>query len=426
MLLLCVHLLDVLAELDGAVTELLVAHLLLEVGTVLGVGGVELLEVELLSIADVVHESGVLSATEDPDTAGLHVARDAVEVEDTKRVLAHALAAGDNTLEEVARVGELLEVLVVLEVPTEDAVALVVEVVPESGEEVGVVGLLEEEGALHVIELHSRRGEEVERVELLLLLGGGILLLVIVLLLSSGLGLGSSLGGRGGLGGSDGGGSLARGKSLSGGEGELTNDGLDGGLLHDGLEPADDVGHRLAERGVDELGEGVDQSTSNGEISDGDLVADEVGVVEEVLVEDLKSLGKVLLGLKVSVHLEGEDVEVGEDPDSAGGLNLVVNPVEPLVDESLLEEVGTEEVGVATETSNVLEDSVGLVDGASGGLEDGDLARGVHLQELGGLVVRANLDLNNLDINLVDASSNEGLPHTVVVGVSVNALRGGI
>jgi len=275
-----------------------------------------------------------------------------------------------------------------------------VEGVEEAGEEVGVEGARGEEGALDVIEADGGGGEEVEGVLLLLLddLGG-----------DDDLGLDDLLAGGGLLVGGD-----------RGGAADLE----DVGLVGDGDEEALDGGVLGLDDGVEDVRVEELDRAEDGEVGDGDLGAEHEGVLLEVGVEDGEGLEDVGLGAGVGLLVEGGDVVVGEEEGDHGGLDLASAEVDPLLAESLLVEVVTVEVDGAVHVGDVGHDGVGLVDGALGGLEGGDLAEGELSEELGGLVGLAHDDGDDLDL-LGDASvlgGDERLEGTEVGGVSVDLL----
>jgi len=410
------RLLEELADEDGLALVVLAG----EDGLEILLGGVSVsikeLEVVLLSIGDVVENGRNTLATEDPDTIELVVGAAASTDDAAESVLADRLAASDETTQEVDSRALALDILGVLVDALSDAVALVVEVGPEGLEVLVVQGLLEEETTLDVLKAHGRLGELIKLVLGLSLLSSSALslhLLEVIL----------DLGSLGSLDGVDL--SLARSHSLSSSELHLTEDRLSLGLVNNGLPPSDNVGDLRDEVSIEEVGEGEDQSSCESDIGSGDVVANEVGVDKEVGVNSLESLEEVSLGLDVLLLVEGEDLgeDDGENPSSAGALNAGVDEVEPLVNNGAVVVVGTEEVGVNTETSDVLEDSIRLEDRALRSGHNGHLASGVHGKELRSLVVNAHLNGLNIDLDAVVGSGDEGLENTVVVGVSVDGKR---
>lgn len=154
----------------------------------------------------------------------------------------------------------------------------------------GTAGLLVGVCALPVLEVEGGLGEVIEGVLLLGESRGSLLLIVI-----SGLGSSLGLGGGGGL--------LSLRCLFLGGGNELEAllgvddvavELLDLGLVVDGLEVADEVGEGLAGSGIDGGTDGLLEEDSDPEVSEGDALADEEGVVLEVGLEGVQGTGLAL------------------------------------------------------------------------------------------------------------------------------------
>lgn len=262
----------------------------LDESTVLRLGGVELLEAVALPVGGDVEDGLVLLATDNESTLDNRVVVLAVDGGAAKDVLARSLEAGVEAANEVVGHKSQGELLVVLVVDLPEGPLLEVNVLPEPLH--GLRGLVVGEVALPLIKSHSRLAKRLARV----------------------LGLGSILSRGGGCGGSSGGRSTSGLRSLLGGdvgqlglldELELASDGGPDGLVDDGLEPASDGRVLLAPLLVVEELEAAGDDTGAEKIGKGNALANEVGVVHEVLLNSidglLGKLGRVVNGLLVVV-----------------------------------------------------------------------------------------------------------------------------
>lgn len=280
----------------------------LEVGLVLGVGGVELLELVALVVGSDVKDGQVLLATDDEGTLDDGVVVLSVDGSAAEQVLPGCLQTGvEATNQVVGHEGEgELVVVLVLDLP--DGVLVELDVVPEPLHGLGliVVGVV----SLPLIESESGAGQGLERV---LGLGSrGILLSSLGRLL---LGCGLLLG-------------LLR--LLGGGVGELggveelelgRNGGVDG-LVVDGLVPPGDVGVLLAPLLVEEELETAGNDADGEEVSQRDTLTDKVGVVLEVLLDSSNGLSSGLGGVIDGLLVVGVTADQGAVPLAQGGEDL--------------------------------------------------------------------------------------------------------
>jgi len=410
---------------DSLATELLGQELLLDLLTVLLLGDIHLDPGVVLRVGVLLlHLSDDLRTTEHPSTRdkerrGLLIGVTG-DVHDTQSVLAAGIRTLDEATDGVTSHVEDLVVRVVVVHAGEPRVTSGIELGPELLEEISEERLLRPGELLDGIKDHGRGSESIKRVGLLGLrliliieeiahvLLGSRLRSLLLLLLGGGLGLlsGRGLTTLGGLG-------------LLLSEGDSAEDAGKLRLVDAGGEPTSHVTEGSEELGgKDELVE-IDEGDGEGDISEGDVVADEVSVVEEVVVQHSESVGQLLLGLSLSLGVELEITEDGVNPDAAGGLDLVGGELDPLVDLTQLEVVVTEEVGISAEASDITSDGVALEDGTVGGLKDRDLTQGVHLEEALGLVVLAHLEGGDIDLDLVVLSGDQGLLSAVVLRISI-------
>lgn len=255
-------------------------------------GVVKLLEVVGLPIGgDIEGGQSLLAANKEDtlDDAGVVGTEDSLGTEEE---LAGSLQTGVEATDQVVGHEGELELLVVLVVNLPERVLLGLVVLPEPGKGNGtgvLVGVL----ALPLIEDEGGLAKGLKGV---LGLGGGGGLLGSGGRGSGGLGLLLLLGGSvlDDLLGEDGGG----------------DNGLEGGLVDDGVVPASDGGVLRAELLVQDGGKCTGQKGGSEDISQGDALANQVGVGSEVLLEDGRdlhgSLGGLIDGLLV-VAVEAEE-----------------------------------------------------------------------------------------------------------------------
>lgn len=300
----------------------------LEVLLVLGLGGVELGELVALIVGSDIEGGEILLASDDESTLDDGVVVLSVDGSTTEDVLAGAFKTGEEAANQVVGHEGEGELIVVLVVDTPDGVLLEVEVVPEILEGIGglAVGVL----SLVLIKGERSTGEELKRV-----LGLGSLSRLIGGLsggLSGGLrsGLGRLLLGLLGLLG----GSVGQSGSVQ--EADLLSDSGEDGLAGDGLEPTGDVGVLLSPVLAVEVLEATGDDTGGEEISEGDALADEVGVAQEVLLNNLDSLSGGLGGVIDVLLVVGGVSEEGAVPRGQGAEDLLVEEGEPLQDGSVV------------------------------------------------------------------------------------------
>lgn len=262
----------------------------LNVGTVLRLGGVKLGELVALIVGSDVEDREVLLASDDESTLNDGVVVGAVDGGAAEEVLARALQTVVEAADEVVRHESQGKLIVVLVANLPQGVLLEVDVLPEPLKGIGglAVGVL----TLPLIERKRSLGQRLKGV---LGLRGSLL-----------LGL-SSLGGSSGLRGSsrlgDLGGNVGQGRGVQ--EGELLGNSSVDGLVDDGLVPTSDSGVLLAPLLVEEVLEATVEQASAEEISEGDALADEVGVVGEVLLSGIDGSTSLLGGVIDSLLVVG-------------------------------------------------------------------------------------------------------------------------
>lgn len=295
----------------------------------LGVSGVELLEVVALPVGGNIEGGNVLLASDDESTLDDGVVVLAVDGRTSEDVLAGTLkTVVEATNQVVGHEGEG-KLLVVLVVNLPDGVLLEVQVVPEVLHGLIVVldvGVL----ALPLIERERGAAESLKRVLGLggsrglvsrsSLSGGGSFLLSLLLGLL--LGLLRLLGGSVGEGGSL--------EELN----LLSNLGEDG-LSADSLEPSSDGRVLLAPLLVEEVLEAADSDASSEEVGKGDALANKEGVADEVLLDNGKSLQRSLGGIIDVLLVVGSVALEGTEPSDEAGKDLGVEEGHPLQDGSI-------------------------------------------------------------------------------------------
>ena len=315
----------VLLAVDG--DALLPAPGILDELSVLRLGGVELSELVALPVRGDVESRNVLLTSDDESTLDNGVVVLAVDGSTSEDVLAGTLkTVVEATNQVVGHEGEG-KLIVVLVVNLPDRPLLEVEVVPEVLHGLVVVldvGVL----ALPLVKRERGTAESLKRV---LGLGG-----------SGGLlGSGSSSSGGGG----SGGGLLLRLLGLLGGsvgqsnsleELDLLSDIREDGLAADSLEPSGGSGVLLAPLLVKEVLEATGGNASSEEIGEGDTLADEEGVVEEVLLNNGEVLLGSLDGIVDVLLVVGRITLEGGEPSNEGGEDLRVEEGHPLQDGSIV------------------------------------------------------------------------------------------
>lgn len=294
--------------------------------SVLGLGGVELGELVALVVGSDIEGGEVLLATDDKGALDDGVVVLAIDGSASEDVLAGTLKTVVEAANQVVGHEGEGELIVVLVVNLPDGPLLEVEVLPEVLHGLVVVldvGVL----ALPLIEGERGPAEKLKRVlglggsgsvlaggggsrsgSLLLLLGSGLLLGLLRL-------LGRSVGQGGGL------------EELD----LLSNLGEDG-LVADSLEPAGQSGVLLAVGLVKEVLEAAEGDAGGEEISEGDALANKVGVADEVVLNNVKGLEGGLGGLIDVLLVVRNDTLEGLDPGTETGKDLGVEEGQPLQD----------------------------------------------------------------------------------------------
>jgi hypothetical protein len=312
---------DLSGELSAELT-FLVKEVLNE-GLVLSVGGISLAPgVGVAVLAHLNREfRGTVSSTNHEDSVDLRVVVLTKGDDDTEGILAGRLETLDESTGQVGGHEHLGQVLVEEVVSEPDGPSIGLVVLPEPGND-GTTDILQVVGvnALELLQVELGGGKQVQWV-------GGLLdgLLLIVVLLagssggSSGRGGGSSSGGRGGLGDED----LSLGAQV-----QRTSNGSKVGLTNNGREPTDDIGEGLAELGIEDHAETCEERAAQDNIGEGDGLSNQIGVSQQVVVQDGQQLGQILLRGLSSGSVELEVAQDGVDPDTEGSIDLGA-PVDP-------------------------------------------------------------------------------------------------
>lgn len=321
---------DVLLPAPGILDEL----------SVLRLGGVELDELVALPVGGDVESGNVLLTSDDESTLDDRVVVLAVDGSTSEDVLAGTLETVVETTDQVVGHEGEGELLVVLVVNLPDRPLLEVEVIPEVLHGLVVVldvGVL----ALPLIERERGAAESLERV---LGLGGSRGLVSSGGLSRSGSGSGSGsgllLGFLLGLLLS----LLLRLVGLLGGVGQsngleeldLLSNLREDGLAADSVEPSGDGRVLRAPVLVKEVLEATGGNGSSEEISEGDALADEEGVVKEVLLNNGEVLLGSLDGLVNSLLIVGRVALEGAEPSNEVREDLRVEEGHPLQDGSIV------------------------------------------------------------------------------------------
>jgi len=198
-----------------------------------------------------------------------------------------------------------------------------------------------------------------------------------------------------------GGGSRGVGTSLD--ISETTNEGRQ---THDSLKVVSGGLHVLEELGTEGNLIGDGQQSSDHEVGNGEVFADEERLISilKIFVENL-DVGNELLGGISGFLAAGEG---GNNNGSHGGTEVLLEPSDPLVDLSLLEDGLTEEAGSGGTSGEVLSNGGRLEeDLTGGGLKDGEEAgRVLGLEVL--IVLLSLVEDDDLDGNAGEISDGEG------------------
>ena len=328
-------------------------------------------------------------ASDEEDTSDLEGWLSAEHADLTEGMLAEVVKTLKETFEEVSKLildGTLVANLLVVEEP--EGVALKIDLVHELIEAlarlIGDVDVV----SLEVEEIEGAGRQKVEWVTFLL----GLL---------SGLGLGSSSLGLGLL-------LLDLEDGLDAllGHPDLAEDSDKLGEGRDASEPSAGLGGSLGEALIEDELEGKGEATSEGNISESNVAADEV-VSRKGLVDGSHVSLDILAGL-VELRLGNLSSAAEDGIDGRGALlgNTRLHPVEPLIDLTTLSRGGAEKSGMTV--SKVLHDSSALRELALGGNEEREFVGGVEL-----LVGLLSTDLIGVDdeLDLLASSPGDNLAH---------------
>ena len=119
-------------------------------------------------------------------------------------------------------------------------------------------------------------------------------------------------------------------------EDRVLNNGLEGGLINDGLVPPGNGGVVSADLLVNDGSEGTGEERSGEKIGEGDALANEVGVGSEVSVEDTELLQgslRSVLNVLLVVRVEAKE---GAEPRAEANKELRVGERQPAEDGSIV------------------------------------------------------------------------------------------
>jgi hypothetical protein len=359
----------------------------LEELAVLSFGRVELSEGVALVVRSDVESGQVVLAADDEGTTDHGVVVLAVHGGRAEDVLARSLKAGVEPTNEVVGHEDEGELVVVLVVHAPDRVLVERNLLPEVLESLSLVVV--GEVALVLVKREGSAGKKIKRV---LGLRGLSRLLIGVGSSRSGLGsgLGGSLGGIGLLGGDVGQSRLVE-------ELKLLGNGRIDGLVDDSLIPTGDVGVLLAPLSVEEVLETTGDQASTEQVGEGDAVTDEVGVAEEVLLNNGDGAKGLLGGVIDCLLVVRVLAEEGSEPATERREDLGVEEGHPLQDGGvvllgLAEEGGLLVLGGDVDgDSNALRESKAIL-----ALESRDLSQRVGLEKLSRSLARLVLGVGQV------------------------------
>lgn len=298
-----------------------------------GVPGPDVLDVLAVSLGSVVElgELVTLPVGADGEGRGRLLAADKVDTLDdtgvvgavdtlaTKEVLAGSLKTGLETTDQVVGHEGELQLVVVLVVNLPEGVLLRLEVLPEPGHG-NLAGVIVGVLALPLVKDEGRLAKGLEGVLGLGGLRGGLV-----------LGSGSGSGSLGLL-------LLLGGSVLDAllSELRLGEDSLERVLVDDGVVPAGESDVLLAVLLVKDGSESTGHESSSEEISEGDALANQVGVLGEVVLENSKGVVGSLDSLIDNLLVVALEAQEGAVPASKAGENLAVGERHPADDGSVV------------------------------------------------------------------------------------------
>lgn len=154
-------------------------------------------------------------------------------------------------------------------------------------------------------------------------------------------------------------------------------------MSEEALVPLDDLGDVGSGLFVEDRPEEESDSTDKGNISNGDLVTNQVRSLLELSINHSQGLKVVLLSSFILLLGHWSESEHSVDGAGVVGVELSVLVFEPLVNLSSLN--GRVSVELAGPASEVTQDGSGLEDGALRSLKSRHLAEGMLGQVFGGL-----------------------------------------
>jgi hypothetical protein len=375
----------------------------------------ELVRFVISSIVDFVRD---LLTTDHPVTRDAVVVVGATNDHGTESILVSTLKTGIETTDQVVRHESLGELIVVLVIGSPDGETFGIMVFPEPlhGDISVVVGV-------HTLPSIHDEGRGRQKIESALGLGSrlglfgffsslGLLLLLGLLGLLFLLRLSSLL-------------LLLRRSVLESNfaERNVTNNSLEVRLVDQSLEVTVDVLVLSTELLIEKHLVRHDQGSGNSDISIGNLLTDQVGLVKEDLVKDIHGTlnlldGSINRGLKV-IGISHKRTK----PRRKVAAELVVREKNPLLDKSTLSSSGTEEGGVLLVSSNVVGDGIGLAEEETvSTLKSGNLTHRELFKELRCLGSGHIETLRDFDFESVITGSDQSLVDSGVVGVGVDFL----
>jgi len=178
----------------------------------------------------------------------------------------------------------------------------------------------------------------------------------------------------------------------------FAEDGLEFGLVDGSQEPTVNISEGLTESGIQDGDVKRVESGDEDDVSKRDTFSNNPCAGSEVLVENVKSLADVTLGLLGNLNVVGDETSDGVQPGAGWETDLSNGEFNPLINQSILVSVLSEELG-RSESGNITSDGIAFEDGTFGGVEDWDLSEGILLQELSILVVLSKVEGGDFNVD---------------------------
>mmetsp|Transcript_91441 Transcript_91441/g.232628 ORF Transcript_91441/g.232628 Transcript_91441/m.232628 type:complete len:341 (-) Transcript_91441:15-1037(-) len=193
----------------------------------------------------------------------------------------------------------------------------------------------------------------------------------------------------------------------------VAEDGLELRLLEAEVKPAHKIAERLSEIGVEDQLQAVRKRATHANIGQGHVVADHVGVVQQVVVEDCHRLLHVLLRASRGFRNLREQAHDRQHPGHQRHLELVGAELDPGIDHAALQEVLAVEAHGPGDARDVARNGRGGKDAPFVGLQHWDFA------------ALLSTTLDRLHIQAHVLGCDEGLVGFVIVRMGIQLHRHG-